>query len=81
MNTTDLILYYVDLLIMQYNSLPKARGMVSAFVTEAVADQISIQVGQAFDLNTAVGVQLDMIGAFRGARRAVPGLKDRKSVV
>ena len=74
MNIQDLIDYYVNLLIMQYKDKPKARATVEAYVTQVVSDQIGIAVRDAFDLETAVGAQLDILGRYVGAKRAVNGL-------
>lgn len=74
MNPTELITYYINLLIVQYATKEKARGTIGAFVTQAVADMIANQVRAGFDLNTAIGAQLDAIGTYRGATRQIFGL-------
>lgn len=74
MNPTELIAYYQALLIVQYATKAKARGTIGAFVTEAVADMIANQVRAGFNIDTAVGVQLDDIGTYRGAQRQIFGL-------
>lgn len=65
----QLIAYYQDLLIIQYRPLPKARGTVAALSKEVVADLIYTSVQNAFDVNTAIGAQLDILGAYVGANR------------
>jgi hypothetical protein len=73
MTNDQLIKYYKDLLIRQYHEKPKARGLVEAFVAQGVADQIIKQVIDAFDIDTAVGAQLDIIGKYVGIPRRVNG--------
>ena len=69
--TQDLIDSYVNLLIAQYSNKTRAKGTVATFVAEVVADNIFNQVREAFDLDTAVGVQLDVLGSYRGVSREV----------
>jgi hypothetical protein len=74
MTNDELRDYYISLLIMQYYDKPKARAFVSAFITELVANQIIFQVRDGFDVDTAVGKQLDTLGEYRGAKRDLAGL-------
>jgi hypothetical protein len=73
MTPEQLVDYYVGLLIMEYFGLPKASGMISAVVSQAVASMIVLQVRSGFSLSSASGKQLDCIGQLIGAQRAVPG--------
>lgn len=68
---TDLELqqYYSGLLILQYRQQPKATAHIEALVKQVIADQIITQVQDAFALDTAVGVQLDVIGKYAGVTR------------
>lgn len=66
--------YYINLLIIQYIAKPRARATVGTFVQEVVAGQIVAQVRDAFDLDTAIGFQLDILASYRGATRIVFGL-------
>lgn len=79
MTTQELISYYQGLLIIQYATLPKAFETIEVFVTEMIADQIYNQVSEAFNLDTANGVQLDAIATYRGASRTLHGLVPGKS--
>lgn len=63
--------YYADLLILQYKTLPKARETIKALVKEAVADGILLDVINGFNLDSAVGVQLDTLGKYIGLNRQV----------
>lgn len=69
MTTLELIAYYVDLIILQYKEKPKARGTVDFLVSMPIANQIYTATQNAFDLETAVGVQLDTLGKYVGASR------------
>lgn len=66
--------YYANTLIAQYYNKPKAIGTIRALLggTGAyglIADAIANQVRDGFDLDTAVGKQLDMLGKLRGVQR------------
>jgi hypothetical protein len=73
MTTDELIQYYVNLLIIQYHEQPKAQGHINALATETIAGQLINQVWKAFDIETAVGAQLDIIGKYVGIARTVNG--------
>lgn len=62
----QLIEYYQDLLIVQYHDKPKAKAMIKAEMEETLANLLDIQVRDAFDVDTAVGAQLDIIGKWVG---------------
>lgn len=70
MTTQELIDYYVGLLIIQYSGKPKAEGTVSAFVAPVVMDSLPLQIQTAFNIDTAVGVQLDVLGKYVGVSRS-----------
>ena len=69
MSTAELIAYYTNLLIMQYHGLPKAQATIAALTAPVIMDQLPQQVNDAFNINTAVGVQLDIIGKYEGVTR------------
>jgi hypothetical protein len=71
MTPDELKEYYANLLIIQYFNRANARAMVKAFSGEVIADNVIPAVRDAFDLDTAVGVQLDVIGQYRGVSRYV----------
>lgn len=79
MTTDELIDYYAQLLIMQYNNKPKASATVKSFVAEVIANQIVQQVNDGFDLETAIGDQLTAVGTYRNAPRLIFGLNIIKS--
>lgn len=71
MSTTvdNLITYYQNLLIIQYKTMEKASLTIAALATEVIADLIYTQVQDGFDVTTAIGAQLDILGAYVGAQR------------
>jgi hypothetical protein len=74
MTTEELIAYYQNLLIVQFYDKPKAKAEVGVWTAQAIADQIIYTVLNAFDLDTAVGEQLTILGKYVGAPRIVNGL-------
>lgn len=69
MTTNELIEYYANLLILQYREKPKAFATIEALVDPVIMDQLPIDVQNAFDIETAEGVQLDIIGKYVGVSR------------
>ena len=70
----DIVEYYVNLLIMQYHEKEKAQSHIRTLVTEAVAVELVSAVRDGFDVETAVGAQLDILAKYVGAQRTVYGL-------
>lgn len=84
--TSDLIAYYQQLLIIQYANKTKMAGTVAAMLsgtgaTGLLANAIYTQVRDGFDLETAVGKQLDILGELIGPSRNIPGLDLSKSFI
>ena len=71
LETEALKKYYADLLIVQYYSKPKARGTIAAFADPLIMNLLPDKLEQAFDLETAVGKQLDILGQRLGVTRNV----------
>lgn len=69
--------YYKDLLLYQYINLPKARAVIGLLVSQALVDLLPIEVSAAFDLDTATGPQLDILGEYIGFDRYVIGAVTR----
>lgn len=63
--------YYADLLIIQYHGKPKARSMIEAIIDQYLMNQLPQKLEEAFDLETAVGKQLDILGKRLGVTRNV----------
>lgn len=66
MSSTDS--YYSNLLIMQYHSKPKAKATIEACVS-LLPDDLLLEVLHGFDIGTAVGKQLDILGEYVGVDR------------
>lgn len=71
MTTQEIVDYYADLLILQYLEKPKAYATIQTLVEPVIMDQLPTEVEYAFNLETAEGVQLDMIGEYAGVQRSV----------
>lgn len=69
MTTAELAAYYANLLILQYIGKPKAYATVKAFVTPALIDKLALSVQAAFEISSAVGDQLDILGSLVGVQR------------
>ena len=65
----DLTAYYKNLLIKQYHDKTKAMGTVDTLVRNTLADWVYEDVRDAFDVETAVGVQLDTLAKYVGLIR------------
>lgn len=72
--TDNLILMmnqYVRLLVVQYSDKPKAQGLVALFAKQMLADDLATALLNAFNLSTAVGPQLDILGKYIGLLRNI----------
>lgn len=65
----ELIDYYADLLIIQYLGKPRAYATIQAQAKPLIMDQLPLSVQAAYDVEEAVGVQLDILGKYIGAVR------------
>lgn len=65
----EVINYYVNLLIIQYNNKSKARATIDLYVRNLIDNDIVQQVRDGFNLETAVGKQLDILGEYLGVDR------------
>lgn len=78
--TETLIAYYQGTIIAQYINKPRARATIGALMggnngqLGIIAGAIYNQVRDGFDLDTAVGKQLDFLGELRGTQRYFFGL-------
>ena len=61
--------YYENLLIIQYNNKSKAKATIRALVSSALADGVYFDVRDGYDVETAIGVQLDVLGEWVGIDR------------
>ena len=67
----DQISYYQRLLIAEYANAPKALATIAIYVKQALGDMLVADLGPAFDLDTAVGPQLDILGKYIGLPRTI----------
>ena len=72
----DLIRYFTNLLILQYKNKPRAKATIEALTRNAFSDTqnniFPIEVQNAYDLDTATGKQLDVLGKYLGYDRMLP---------
>lgn len=71
---TDLentIEYYKELLLYQYINKSKARSTIGLLVSQALVELLPIDLNNAFDLDTALGPQLDILGEYIGFDRII----------
>jgi hypothetical protein len=69
MDLTNIIKTYVDLLILQYANQPKAKATIELIAKELLADGIYWDSLEAYNIDTAIGKQLDIIGKYIGIDR------------
>lgn len=69
MTNQEIIDYYSDLLIMQYKGKPKAQAHIEALADMCIMDNISSQIMNAYEIGSAKGVQLDVLGKYAGVER------------
>lgn len=65
----ELVEYTCNLLIIQYNNRPKAQATIKAFTDAILANGIIWDVMNGYNVDTAVGKQLDIIGKYVGIDR------------
>jgi hypothetical protein len=70
-NLINLVNYYVNRLIFQYSQQPNAQMLTALMVKQALADDLTTLLINAFDITTAVGPQLDIIGKYVGVKRQI----------
>lgn len=68
---SDMVTTYQNNLIEQYVNAPNARATVGLIAQTTLMDQVQFAVQNAYDINTAVGVQLDVLGLYIGFSRKV----------
>lgn len=65
----QLVNYYVGLLIIQYRNKPKAQETIFFLASEFLCSAILLDIRDGYNLDDAVGVQLDVIGKYAGIDR------------
>lgn len=69
----EVLNYYANLLIVQYNGKKKATATIKAVMKLVLANLLALQIRDGFDWETAVGIQLDIIGRWVGVTRFYNG--------
>jgi hypothetical protein len=67
----QLVNYYVMRLIFQYAGATRANQLIALMVKQALADDMGTVLMNSFNINTAVGAQLDILGKYIGTSRNV----------
>jgi hypothetical protein len=70
MTDAQIIAYYANLLILQYLGQPNAYATIQALVTPVIMGQLPLLAQNAFDIDTAIGSQLDILGKYAGVTRS-----------
>lgn len=65
----ELIDYYSNLLIIQYHNKDKAKATIELFSKILLANGIIFDIRDGYNVDKAVGVQLDVIGQYVGVDR------------
>lgn len=69
-NTIQSIIdYYTNLLIIQYNQQPKAAATISLLIEQLESSGVVFDVRDGYDIETAIGVQLDVLAKYIGIDR------------
>ena len=74
MTNADLLTYYQNRLIVQYKNLPKAQQTIACLSNRATCDGLFLSLANCFNLNTATGNQLTILGKIVGVPRNIYGL-------
>jgi hypothetical protein len=69
----DLIKTYSDSLLMQYVGKPKAYATIEAFVNSCMIADLALSVRDGYNIETAIGHQLDILGKYAGIGRTIYG--------
>lgn len=70
----NLLTYYSDLLIAQYATQPNMVATTQLLVNQSLCDGLPQELQVCFNLNTAIGNQLTIIGEIVGVPRNIFGL-------
>ena len=74
MTVQELARYYVSLLIVQYQGKIKAEDTIELFTRVILAENLAFDIRDGFDIDTAIGVQLDLIDKYIGVGRGYNGI-------
>lgn len=71
-----LVNYYINLLILQYNTAPLVRGTIKKLVEQVLGSLISKEIEDGFNIETSVGKQLDILGKYLNIERYQLGYRN-----
>lgn len=71
MSLATLTDYYASLLAYQYRGLPNADRQVKLWASQFLAENLAASLNTCFDIDTAVGAQLDVLGKYIGVPRNI----------
>jgi hypothetical protein len=68
----NMVEYYKDLLLNQWVNSVNARATIGVLAGAAVCDLVPLAIRDGFDIETAIGAQLDILGEYIGFNRNIP---------
>jgi len=71
MSLATLTDYYSRLLAYQYRGLPNATRQIKLWASQLTGEGLPASVAECFNLETAIGAQLDIIGKYVGVSRNI----------
>lgn len=71
MTLRELCEIYVNLLVFGYKTKSKARATIAIIIKQALGDMFFKQLETCFNVDTAIGPQLDIIGKYVGLPRNI----------
>lgn len=72
-DVSNIVDYYANLLIIQYHDRPKAQATIRLVTDLLLCDGIFQDIMDAYNIDTAVGHQLDILGKYIGTDRFFQG--------
>jgi len=70
----ELIAYYTNLLILQYKNKPNSEGTISSIIRALMIYDLIRSVENGYNVDTAIGVQLDVLAKYAGVARVSSGI-------
>lgn len=71
MSLASLTAYYSSLLAYQYRGLPNADRQVQLWASQMIGENLAASLLTCFNIDQAVGVQLDILGKYAGISRNI----------
>lgn len=76
MTNAELTEYYVNTLLLEYITKPKARQTIQVLVGSVMLLELLTDVRDGYNVQNAVGLQLDVLGKYAGVGRAIVGFSN-----